>query len=451
MPSTAILGDENIRDCLPPSLAERVSERIDYSVKKFLQTSRFVKTTGCRSLPQFHRDELLLGRLLGSGGFSQAFEIKEICPSYDNDDCLTLTQQDARTKLVGQSHRRSKGKNPFVVKHIQSKFLENPNRFRDAAVDLVVEANFLASINHPNILSIRGWALGGSSAFRAGKHDGFFILLDRLEETLDQRIKNWGQQLKRYKTPTLEKMATRGHMQKVLYNGRLSIARDIASALAYLHENGIIYRDLKPSNIGFDVDGNVKLFDFGLCREMPEDAMDMDDVYQMSGRVGTVRYMSPEVCKGEAYNQRADCYSLAMVVWEMFALEKPFKTFTKSMHRQLVVETGERPEMNPEWPYGIQALLHCSWSADIGIRPNMKQFHSILVQEILELSEKSYSIEVEALKTGDGNRGGMWARSKAMSSTRSVDTADTTITFSDSDDRYVHDHSLQSIMIETAY
>jgi serine/threonine protein kinase len=431
-----VIDSENKLDCLPPSIADLVSQRIESTVSAYLESSRFIKPQMCKTLPQFDRDELILGKLMGSGGFSQVFEVMAFCPSCEASDCLTLDQQDARKKISNQSRRRSKGKNPFVVKHIQSKFLVDTKRFKDAAIDLVVEANFLASIKHPNILSIKGWALGGSLAYSGGKHDGFFIVLDRLEETLDQRIRNWSQQLKRYKQPSLEKIAKEGKIQRLLFAGRLNIARDIASAIAYLHENGIIYRDLKPANIGFDVDGNVKLFDFGLSREMPEEAIDMDDKYEMSGRVGTVRYMCPEVCKSESYNQRADCYSLAMVVWEMFALEKPFQSFTKSMHRQLVVELGERPRLDSEWPCGVQALLHFAWSDDMSIRPSMKQFHSTIVQELSDLqgsSEVACGVELMVAQSKLCRRTEDRGKSKVASSVRSVDTADTCITLSGSD------------------
>ena len=53
--------------------------------------------------------------------------------------------------------------------------------------------------------------------------------------------------------------------------------------MKYMHKHSIIFRDLKPQNIGFDVRGDVKIFDFGLARIMPEDGNPYTDTFEMSG------------------------------------------------------------------------------------------------------------------------------------------------------------------------
>ena len=66
----------------------------------------------------------------------------------------------------------------------------------------------------------------------------------------------------------------------------------IATAMMYMHEHSIIFRDLKPQNIGFDVRGDVKIFDFGLARIMPEDGNPYTDTFEMSG-AGSPRWAFP--------------------------------------------------------------------------------------------------------------------------------------------------------------
>jgi len=76
----------------------------------------------------------------------------------------------------------------------------------------------------------------------------------------------------------------------------------------------------------------------------------LDDDFEMSGHVGTLRYMSPEVSKGEPYNQYVytDVYSFALL-HEIPSLEKPFATMTRGQHEEQVAKRGLRPTINCKW------------------------------------------------------------------------------------------------------
>mmetsp|Transcript_31613 Transcript_31613/g.44888 ORF Transcript_31613/g.44888 Transcript_31613/m.44888 type:complete len:434 (-) Transcript_31613:147-1448(-) len=407
---------ENHNGGLSEEIASVVSAKIKRSVKKFLKVSDYVSTSSTNSLAQFDHDELVLGSLLGSGGFSHVIEVKALSPSgrkgFSEEDV------ELRSKIVETSRDKNRGRSPFVIKHIKEKFVDSPSKFKSAGTDLAIEAHFLASLNHKHILGIVGWTSGGlESVYEDGRNDAFFLLMERLEESLESRIKMWARQMRRYKAPFLQKINS--NMQEVMFAGRLKVGRDVASALTYLHSKGIIYRDLKPGNIGFGLDGEVKIFDFGLSREMPRGS-DMNEVYQMSGKIGTQRYMAPEVCKHEPYNQKADVYSLSLVMWEMLSLVKPFKSHSKSMHKTLVIHGGERPELDPSWPCGVQALLANSWSNDIDARPTMKDFYEYLELEICDLKKtragpkKSWRTKVSRV-TRDAHLAG---------SQRTIDTAE---------------------------
>ena len=92
------------------------------------------------------------------------------------------------------------------------------------------------------------------------------------------------------------------------------VAVSLAEALAALHEAGYLHGDVKPSNIGFTVNGLPKLLDFGLARG-PRDV-------RITG--GTLRYLSPEVLAGHPAAEADDVWSLCVVLYEMVVGEHPF-------------------------------------------------------------------------------------------------------------------------------
>lgn len=116
---------------------------------------------------------------------------------------------------------------------------------------LLQEAKFLASLSHPNIIKLRGMAAAGTSGFASMKERGYFLLLDRLQCTLEHKIDHWR---------NFERaISSDGKKVRAFLAERLHVAFDVAAALSYLHANNVIYRDLKPDNIGFDVRGMLSL------------------------------------------------------------------------------------------------------------------------------------------------------------------------------------------------
>ena len=116
----------------------------------------------------------------------------------------------------------------------------------------------------------------------------FFIILDRLHGTLDQRIITWRREHKRHQGSVFGI----GKHKKVLRDlmiERMTVAYDLAAAFMYLHENRLIYRDIKPENIGFDIRGDVKVFDFGLCKSLSTKLKARGDAYgyRLTGRAGS--------------------------------------------------------------------------------------------------------------------------------------------------------------------
>jgi len=163
----------------------------------------------------------------------------------------------------------------------------------------------------------------------------------------------------------------------------------------------VVYRDLKPDNVGFDVRGDVKIFDFGLSRQLPPKHEKLKDgTYKMTGDTGSPRYMAPEVALENSYNETSDVYSFGILLHQMCSLEIPFEGYTMKMFEKKVVIGGTRPKMDPKWPLRIQELMLRCWHVDIKQRPSMHEVVDILredltdhtdeeIQDILDASNKS--------------------------------------------------------------
>ena len=115
--------------------------------------------------------------------------------------------------------------------------------------------------------------------------------------------------------------------------------------------------------------GDVKIFDFGLARIMPEGGNPYSSKYEMSG-AGSPRYMAPECLAGEDYNLKADVYTFAIVMWQMLTGETPY-SFIRSRDQLLyyVIEEQGRPEIDDCWPANIKRMLTMCFHADHVNRP----------------------------------------------------------------------------------
>ena len=133
-------------------------------------------------------------------------------------------------------------------------------------------------------------------------------------------------------------------------------ARQICSALAEAHAQGVVHRDLKPENILIDGDGQAKIMDFGIARAVAAPDSHAGEL------VGTPAYMSPEQAEGRPVDGRADIYALGLILYEMFAGRAAFEAETPLALLNAQIHSAPRPprEVERYVPQFLErAILRC--------------------------------------------------------------------------------------------
>jgi len=339
---------------LPSDVADRLVKRTEMRVQQVLQQSQFVQSN-CRlyDKPRFEREDIDIGDMIAYGGFSNVH---------------TILGFKCETELDTSK--------PYIIKNLNPKLAFNPKKLVVGAKDLVMEAHFLSSLRHPNIIELQGWSAAGIAGFsETGRADGFFLVFDRLAETLSKRISAWRERSKETKKGTIMKSRTSLRMQ--LFAERVQVAVDIADAVEYMHSKRIVYRDLKPANIGFDHENCLKIFDFGLAVELPE-GTDPNSTFNLAGNTGTSRYMAVEVIRKHPYNVKADVFSFSILLWEIMALCKPYDGLVGQQVKECVSVFGERPAIPRTWPTTLRRILRRGWCENLLDRPFISEVKEVL-------------------------------------------------------------------------
>ena len=228
--------------------ASRYAIRVCQEMTKRSSLIQELKNNDSIQIPSFERDEIMpyLGEKLGKGGFNSVYELEKIELEKDrgmSSGVYTHDQQDSRERVANNIHEK------YAVKFLNESAMSNSNEFCNGAADLLLEAKYLSALsNHPHnsIIKLHGVAAAGAAGFATGQMGGYFLLVDRLYDTLDKRIDVW-KELKRRKLKQLNNNTNVSENIKLLqglFLQRLQVAMDISSAIKHLHKLQIVFRDL---------------------------------------------------------------------------------------------------------------------------------------------------------------------------------------------------------------
>ncbi len=231
------------------------------------------------------------------------------------------------------------------------------------------EARAVMALNHPNIVTIYDVGVWES---------GYFISTEYVEgETLRTRM-------------------LREHLTTI---EAVEIAEQLASAVAYAHEKGVIHRDIKPENIMVRPDGYVKILDFGLAKLTERGAPSADDIDAAStwtantspGIVmGTVQYMSPEQARGLIVDERTDIWSLGVVLYEMIAGRAAFEGNSKNEIVAAILEREALPIFRfvPDVPQELERIIARA------LRKDRNERYQVIRDLLLDLKGLRHDLEV---------------------------------------------------------
>jgi serine/threonine protein kinase len=279
-------------------------------------------------------------------------------------------------KLVGQGGmgavflaQQSRPKRQVAVKVLLPMRPLSPNQLAAFLERFRRETDAAASMEHPNIMPVHEY----------GEREGLAYLVMPYVSggTLRDELERCGPLL-------LETVA--------------SYLEQIAAAIDFAHEHGVIHRDIKPANIMVTPEGRLLLGDFGLVKIVADGQAPQVRITGVGAPVGTPDYMSPEQVIGEEVDVRADLYSLGVVLYQMVTGTTPFRGETPMQiaAQHLQVPPPSAQMMRPDLPIKAEQVLQRALAKRPADRYMSAQdlsdaFRSALLQSGIELKASYYT------------------------------------------------------------
>lgn len=289
---------------------------------KHSRLARHLSSREKRNVSELRWSDLEIGELLGEGNFSHVYEVRLIYrddlpdtgtvttgnetiqedvwnsasgdwrnPRVEEADIWDLvsvaddmdsdsTHSDDEGHIMGQREMKVRER-VYALKHLHPQVTRKQKKFTASAIDLVLEAKLLSCLNHPNIVKLFGVTEG--SINKLFSDQGYFLLLDRLHETLEDKIMEWTEKealaiarlaptsptpqkpsskSRRSSSTSRKKESAAAVAEADLYEKERaklvcerigSVVIDIARGMEYLHQNRIVFRDLKVRQYAYDI------------------------------------------------------------------------------------------------------------------------------------------------------------------------------------------------------
>ena len=207
-----------------------------------------------------------------------------------------------------------------AVKILKEEFSDNSEflrRFRN-------ESKAISVLSHPNIVKVYDVSFG-----------------DRIQYIVMEYIEGI----------TLKKYLERSHAIK--WQDAIHFTSQILHAMQHAHSKGIIHRDIKPQNVMLLPDGNIKVMDFGIARFSDSQTHTMTDK-----AIGSVHYIAPEQARGDITDEKADIYSVGVMLYEMLTGQLPFEADNAVSVAIMQLQSQPQPprDINPLIPDGLEEI-----------------------------------------------------------------------------------------------